>query len=61
MGDGLADESVGVRHVAVILGRVAGASQRIDTNEADAGVQESLFAERRELGNNLAERKVRSA
>src|SRR5882724_12396628 len=29
--------------------------------EADAGVQESLLAEQRELGNNLAERRVRSA
>jgi len=29
--------------------------------EADAGVQESLPAEQRELGNNLAERRVRSA
>jgi hypothetical protein len=29
--------------------------------EADAGAQESLLAEQRELGNNLAERKVRSA
>jgi hypothetical protein len=29
--------------------------------EADAGVQESLLAEQRELGNNLAEKRVRSA
>src|SRR5260370_30229497 len=29
--------------------------------ETDAGVQESLLAEQRELGNNLAERRVRSA
>jgi len=29
--------------------------------EADAGVQESLLAEQRELGNNLAERRVRPA
>ena len=29
--------------------------------EADAGVQESLLAEQRELGNNLGERKVESA
>jgi len=29
--------------------------------KADAGVQESLLAEQRELGNNLAERRVRSA
>ncbi len=29
--------------------------------EADAGVQESLLAEQRELGNNRAERRVRSA
>src|SRR6266566_4609073 len=29
--------------------------------KADGGEQESLFAEQRELGNNLAERKVGSA
>ena len=29
--------------------------------EADAGVQESLLVEQRELGNNRAERRVRSA
>src|SRR6266404_1423400 len=29
--------------------------------ETDAGVQESLVAEQRQIGNNLAERRVRSA
>jgi hypothetical protein len=38
-----------------------GLRHRDSNPEADAGAQESLLAEQRELGNNLAEIRVRSA
>jgi hypothetical protein len=47
--------SIRQRHAAYAHG------SNVARPEADAGVQESLLAEQRELGNDLAERRVRSA
>src|SRR5438309_10384819 len=62
----IANRSTSVRAKPTGLGQRSGdgvydRGSNVARPEADVGEQESLLAERRELGNNLAERKVESA